>query len=207
MRLRTASFLETTVRVRLCLLQRIPPLCARNRVASNVEDFRLLFGMRHGRCMKHTPSPRDMEKDAHPQGRALGTVVVRLGDAMAHVNRYAFKGVSRLARDAGLSPSSISRILSGKQSPSFLLVARLTDALEAASGRKIDPRELVSENGRFPTQHICKLMSCGGCLPENALDEFGDVKPTFKDVRRGEWVTSRHPRGFDEGKAAGKEGA
>lgn len=170
---------------------------------------------------KHTPHPREAGAsgkeriaeeatitDAAPAGRAFGAAVVRISDAMAHVDRYAFKGVSRLARDAGLSPSSVSRLINGKQNPSFLLVARLTAALERTLGRRIDPRELVAEDGAFPTSRICALMGCAGCLPENALDEFGDTKPAFAGVAPGEWVASRHPRGYDAPKSGGgKEAA
>ena len=115
---------------------------------------------------------------------------------MAHSNQLAFKGVSRLARAAGVSPSAVSRLLSGKSNPSFLMVARLTTALEQAFGFAIDPRDLVAENGEFAHRFCCDLARCGGCLPENALDEFGDLKPAFAEVRPGQWVTSRHPKGL-----------
>ena len=77
------------------------------------------------------------------------------------------------------------------------MVARITDALERELGYRIDPRELVAEDGRFPTRYACDLIGgCRGCLPDAATDEFGDTKRAFEGVKPGQWVTSRHPRGY-----------
>lgn len=131
-----------------------------------------------------------------PPTQAYGPAINRIADVMVHTNRYAFKGVARLAADAKVSPSSISRLIHGKLNPSFILVARITTALERTVGYRIDPRDLVSEVGRFLTRHTCDLVGCQGCLPENATDEFGSLKPTFAKVAPGHWVTSRHPNGY-----------
>lgn len=133
-----------------------------------------------------------------PPKQAFGPAVNRVSDVMAHTTRYAFKGVARLARDAGVSPSAVSRLINGRMNPSFLMVARIADALERELGFRIDPRELVAEGGRFPTRHACELARCRGCLPECATDEFGDVKRAFYGVEPGGWVTSRFPRGCEE---------
>lgn len=139
--------------------------------------------------MKHPPSTQ-----------VFGPSVNRFSDLMAHTNRYAFRGVSRLAYDAGLSPSSVSRLINSRMNPSFIVVARLTSALEAEFGFHIDPRDLIAENGLFLTRFACDLAHCRGCLPDNASDEFGDLKPAFAKVKSGQWVTSRHPSGFRIGK-------
>lgn len=86
--------------------------------------------------------------------------------------------------------------------PSFIVVARLTTALEREFGFHIDPRDLVSENGEFLTRYVCDLVHCRGCLPDNATDEFGDIKPAYANIKSGQWVTSRHPSGYREGKEA-----
>ena len=91
---------------------------------------RLPFGRYKG-CMNHPPSPQ-----------AFGPAVNRLTDVLAHSDAMAFKGVSRLARAAGVSPSAVSRLINGKSNPSFLMVARLTTALERDFGFAIDPRDL-----------------------------------------------------------------
>lgn len=130
--------------------------------------------------------------------QALGPAVNRVSDVMAHTTRYAFKGVARLARDSGVSPSAVSRLINGRMNPSFLMVARIATALEKELGCRIDPRELVAERGRFPTRHACDLVDgCRGCLPESATDEHGDLKRAFYGIEPGRWVTSRHPRGYE----------
>ncbi len=133
-----------------------------------------------------------------PPTQAFGPVINRVSDLMIHTTRYAFHGVSRLAADAKVSPSSVSRLINGKMNPSFAMVARITTALEQTLGYRIDPRDLVAELGRFLTPHTCDLVGCRGCLPENATDEFGDLKPAFHGVKPGRWVTSRHPKGYIE---------
>ena len=135
-----------------------------------------------------------------PPTQAFGPVINRVSDLMIHTNRYAFHGVTRLAVDAKVSPSSVSRLINGKMNPSFALVARITNALEQTLGYRIDPRDLVAELGKFLTPHTCELASCQGCLPENATDEFGDIKPTFAGIKPGKWVTSRYPKGYLETK-------
>lgn len=128
--------------------------------------------------------------------QVFGPAINRISDVMAHTNRYAFKGVSRLASDARVSASSVSRIINGKINPSFLLVARIAQALEAQLGHPVDPRDLIAESGAFLTPFACDLASCSGCLPESATDEFGDIKAAFNNVKPGNWVTSRHPKGY-----------
>jgi hypothetical protein len=136
--------------------------------------------------MKHPPTPQ-----------AFGPAVNRFGDVMDHTDRFAFWGISRLAEDARVSASAISRLVNGKMNPSFLMVARVTGALEKELGFHIDPRDLIAERGEFLTRFACDLAGCRrGCLPENAVDEFGDVKPAFAGVKPGNWVCSRYPKGY-----------
>ena len=135
-----------------------------------------------------------MNNPQHP--RPFGPAINRIADLMDHHERFAFKGVTRLAREAGVSPSSVSRLINGKMNPSFIMVARLTDALERAYGHPIDPRDLIAEDGKFTQRFCCTVVGCPGCMPENAVDEFGDLKPAFHEVRPGEWQSSRYPRGL-----------
>jgi len=135
-----------------------------------------------------------------PNKQVFGPVINRVSDVMAHTKDYAFKGVSRLARDARVSPASVSRLINQKLNPSFALVARLTTALEKQLGMKIDPRDLVAENGRFLTKFACDLVACPGCLPDRAMDEFGAIKSAYRGIGPGRWVTSRYPSGLTKGK-------
>lgn len=137
-----------------------------------------------------------------PPKRASGPTINRIVDVMAHTKRYAFKGVPRLAKDAGIHRTTLTRVIYGQINPSARVVARIATALEREIGRSIDPREIFAENGDFPTRYTCDLVGCRGCLPDNATDEFGDLKSAFRDVKRGEWVTSRYPKGFVPGEEA-----
>lgn len=151
--------------------------------------MRFLFGWFDDNTMTNSSSPE-----------VFGPAINRFTDVMAHSDRFAFKGVTRLAREAGVSPSSVSRLINGRMNPSFLMVSRLTGALERTLGFRIDPRDLVAENGQFLCRHVCDLMACPGCLPDIAWDEFGSLKPTYADVDPGKWVTSRHPKGLTQEK-------
>lgn len=111
---------------------------------------------------------------------------------MAHTTRYAFQGETRLASDAGVSKSAVSRLLTGQSSPSFALVVALTKALEKRMGRSLDPRDLISLDGSYPTATACELAGCKGCLPAEAYDEQNRLKPEYKDVKPGQWAASLH---------------
>lgn len=92
------------------------------------------------------------------------TLQNRIGDAMQHSKRYAFRPQARLSRDSRVSASSVSKILSGKSQPSYRSAVRLTAALERAFGISIDPRELVTVPGvPYPTASLCELVGCKGC--------------------------------------------
>ena len=142
------------------------------------------YGLFFNGSMVHTPK------------QVFGPTINRLADVMAHLDRYAFNGVTRLAKDARVSASSVSRLINGKMNPSFAMVVRLTIALEKQLGRRIDPRELIAETGNFLTKFVCDLVGCNGCLPESAVDEFGQVKGSFVGISPGTWVTSKYPRGY-----------
>jgi len=79
-----------------------------------------------------------------------------------HSNRYTFDGLSRLARDAGVSIPALSRVMAGTHRPSYVMVTRVVGALEEALGVKIDPREVIAENGEYPTESVCAVLSCTG---------------------------------------------
>lgn len=131
-----------------------------------------------------------------PNFRVFGPAINRFTDVMEHSDRFAFHGVTRLAFNARVAPSSVSRILRGEQNPTYLMVVRLTEALEKELGFRIDPRDLIAEEGQFLTRFACDLCGCSGCLPRAAYDEFQRVKPEYQDIKPGAWVTSRYPLGF-----------
>src|SRR5688500_14439918 len=130
-----------------------------------------------------------MEKSSISKRRVHNRVFA----VMMHTTRYAFKGESRLAADAGVSKSAVCRLLNGQSNPSFVLMSLLTQALEQALGKALDPRELISLDGTYPTASICQLVDCRGCLPAEAFDEEANLKPEFKGVKPGHWSLSQAP--------------
>lgn len=137
-----------------------------------------------------------------PPKQVFGPTINRIRDVMDHTTKYACQGVPRLAKDAGIHRTTLSRVIYGKINPSARTVGRIASALEKALGRPIDPRDLFAENGEFPTRFTCDLVGCRGCLPDVSTDEFGDRKPSYRDVKPGEWVTSLFPRGLEGQKGA-----
>lgn len=111
----------------------------------------------------------------------------RIGGVLKHTRRYAFHTQSRLAADVGVSRSTISRLLRGKVRPRFSLIFSITRALEKEIGRPLDPRELISLDGRYPTSSVCALCGCPGCLPDEAYDENGQVRAEWRHIRPGRW--------------------
>ena len=115
----------------------------------------------------------------------------RIRVLMIHAPRYSFQGQARLAADAGVSRSTISRLLSGRINPSFRLAQAVTAALETHLKRPLDPRDILSPDGSYPTPSGCALAGCRGCMPEEAYDKDGCLKPDFCDLRPGDWSLAR----------------
>jgi transcriptional regulator with XRE-family HTH domain len=111
----------------------------------------------------------------------------RIAAVLMHTSWYAFRGTTRLAADAGVSHTTISRIIDGKSNPTFAVMSAITGALENRLNRRLDPRELVSLDGTYPTPTVCELMACSGCLPDAVYDEENEVRSHFKNVKAGHW--------------------
>ena len=110
---------------------------------------------------------------------------------MIHAPRYGFQGQARLAADAGVSRSTISRLISGRLNPSFRLAQAVTAALERRLNRSLDLRDLFSPDGTYPTASGCTLAGCRGCLPEEAYDAEGNLRPEYRDMRPGDWSLAK----------------
>lgn len=111
----------------------------------------------------------------------------RILAVITHLPRYGFCPQARLAEDAHVSPSTISRFLAGECNPSFALVAAIALALERQMGHRIDTRELVSLDGTYPTPSVCDLCGCRGCFPPNAFDAEGNLRSEYHHLRPGDW--------------------
>lgn len=114
---------------------------------------------------------------------------------MAHIPRYAFRPQARLAADAGVSRSAVSRFLSGESNPSFALAMAVIQALERHLGRRIDPRDIVGLGDDWPTPTACELCGCPGCLPQEAYTPDDRIRPEYRNLAPGRWSLGRSPTG------------
>ncbi len=123
----------------------------------------------------------------------------RLRAIIQHIDPYFFRGVTKLAREAGVSHSAISRICSGKSGASYPVVCAIAEVLERHLGKRIDPREIVSFNGTYPTESVCDLCGCNGCTPHEFWDEkINEIKPQYKGVDTHAWSLSVGPGTAEE---------
>lgn len=115
----------------------------------------------------------------------------RVGAIMLHIPWYTFRGQVRLARDVGVSRSTVCRLLSGKSAPSYPVMAGVVAALSHRLNRSLELSEVFSPDGAFPTASVCELCGCGGCLPAQAYDKDADtLRPEYRNVRSGAWELS-----------------
>lgn len=112
----------------------------------------------------------------------------RIAAIMAHTSRYSFRGTSRLAKDSGVAKSTICHLTHGKSSPLYVTVKRIVSNLEFQIARRLGVREVVSEDGRYPTPFVCRLVGCAGCMPEQAFLPDGTLKDEWADVEPGKWT-------------------
>lgn len=112
----------------------------------------------------------------------------RVAAVVAHAPRYAFKRLNRLAEDSGVSKAALSRLLRGDCTPTVRTLMKVSNAVGERLGRRIDPGELISEDGEYPTRFVCTLCGCKGCMPEFAYDSKGVLKPEYENWRPGLWT-------------------
>jgi hypothetical protein len=128
---------------------------------------------------------------ANPPWRAFvehrPTCTNRLLAVMEHIPIYTIEGPTRLAADAGLCRSTVWRIIHGERQPTYRVMYAVTKAIERKLGKRIDPRDLVSFDGHYPTPSVCALVGCKGCLPTHFYNDEEELKPEYRHVRPGEW--------------------
>lgn len=115
-------------------------------------------------------------------------LVNRLSILMAHTCRYSFEGQARLARDVGVSRSTICRLINGRTKPTATLVRKVSAALSLALACPLSPRDLFSPDGTYPTASGCALCHCPGCIPEYAFDRCGERKEAYLTMQPGDWT-------------------
>lgn len=111
----------------------------------------------------------------------------RVGAIMLHINRYCSRGTSRLAADIGVAKSTISHLVHGQTIPLYSTANRVVKALSFQLGFDLDPDEVFSEDGKYPTPFVCKLVGCRGCLPVTMFEAEGDRKAEFRGFKPGTW--------------------
>ncbi len=140
------------------------------------------------------PSRRSCCCDQPQEAVRGGSVRIsnRIRPILLHIPRYSFESQARLARDCGVSCSTISRLVRGKTAPSYRLARAVTDALSKGLGVPLDMRDVFTTDGTYPTPCVCDLTtSCTGCFPGEAYDAEGNIRPEYRDLRPGDWC--RYP--------------
>lgn len=133
------------------------------------------------------PPPDTMSYPRHPESR--------LKAIMDHISYLSFQGTVRLAREAGVSHSAVSRMIHGKTAASFPVIVAITKALEKRLGYHIDPREILTFDGTYPTPSVCKLCGCKRCLPAAFYTKDDELKPEYRNVKSGTWsLTESAPK-------------
>ncbi len=112
----------------------------------------------------------------------------RIAALMIHATRYSFRGTSRLAMDAGVAKSTISLLARGLTTPLYSTLRAVIQCLEFHLGCPLDPKEVISEDGTYPTEHVCKLVGCSRCLPDSAYHRDGTCKEEYKHILPGHWT-------------------
>ena len=119
----------------------------------------------------------------HPQG----LLHHRVREFTWHIPWYGFKTQARLARDSGVSPSTVSRLLRGRELPSLVVALRLTQALSQRLNRPLDIGEVFSLDGLYPNS-VCHLTGCRSCLPPTAYDRSDNFLANSPGMETGQWV-------------------
>ena len=118
---------------------------------------------------------------------ATSYVQNRIAGVLQHIPEYYFSPQKRLAKDAHLSCSTVSRIISGETVPSGMAMLAISAAIGHRLGKHIDPSELFSLDGTYPTPFLCSLVDCAGCLPERICDAENRVRPEYRHIQPGKW--------------------
>ncbi len=124
---------------------------------------------------------------APPDQPLQGLLHHRVREVAWHIPWYGFKTQARLAKDSGISPSTVSRLLRGQELPSLLVALRLTDALSHRLGRPLDVGQVFSLDGLY-SRSVCDLTGCRSCLPPTAYDRDDNFLTPAPDSPSGQWV-------------------
>jgi len=122
----------------------------------------------------------------------------RIAEAMMHTSRYSVEGKAKLARDCGVSKTTIQDLIAGTHNTTYTVLNAVLEALGREVGRTLDVRELVSFDGKFE-RPICAVVGCRNCLPLESTLESGRIAPDYVGIKAGQWFSFRDPSGRSEG--------
>lgn len=110
----------------------------------------------------------------------------RIRAIMIHLRRYWSRGASILARDVGVSKSTISHLLRGKSNPLYSTASRVVKCLELQIGFQLNDEEVFSKDGSYPTPYVCMLVGCRGCYPDAFVPAGYQLKSGLPRIERGQ---------------------
>lgn len=93
-----------------------------------------------------------------------------------------------MAKDACVAKSTVCQLVNGTTSPLYKTLDRIVSRLEFQIARKLNAREVFSQDGQYPTSFVCQLVGCSGCLPEFAYLPDGSIKSEWAEVQPGKWT-------------------
>ncbi|MFE7120158.1 helix-turn-helix domain-containing protein, partial [Streptomyces sp. NPDC057654] len=123
-----------------------------------------------------------------------------LGAALSHLQRLSGMSVTEAARQAGLSPSYVSRVLAGERVPAWPVVRLLATALggrapelrflwESAQGVCRRPRQSVTTAAAALHTALRGLHLAAACPPVAELCAGTDLTPeAVRDMLAGDYV-------------------
>ncbi len=138
------------------------------------------------------------KREGAKEPRTPARIRNRIPELLPHISWFSIEGQARLAADVGVSRSTITRLVNGTTSPSYRLVVDVTEAISRRLGGslklpstfRLDPREIFTTDGTYPTPSACDLCGCGGCIPDYAFNPSGERHPEFKDMQPGDWCVT-----------------
>lgn len=112
----------------------------------------------------YIPSARIMYSRPKPQKRSRASrssapkSYNRIREILVYLNGTPVSSERGLACAIGVSPSALNRIIQGKCIPSFQTMAALSWVVEKHLGHRIDPRDILSFDGSYPTATVEQLL-------------------------------------------------
>ena len=111
---------------------------------------------------------------------------------MLHIPWYSIQGKARLAEDTLLSAMTTTRAIAGDRVQTETMQV-ITEAIADRFGQTIALEEIFSTDSTYPTECVCELMGCPGCLPPEAWDnERDELRDTWRDTKPSQWCRG-HP--------------